>query len=248
MIKAVIIDDEQHCIDSLAMDLSQYCPDVGVIAQYNTAAAAVTGIQKENPQLVFLDVEMPVMNGFQILEALQQINFCIIFTTAYDKFAARAFRLSAIDYLLKPIDIADLKEAVRKAKEKIDNADGMGNILNLLYNNKRPLLQQKIAFPNRDGYEFVEAARIIYCEADGAYTKVILEEGKKLLISRTLGDIEEMLPSANFQRIHHSFVVNISFVTQFLRNDGGYVILKNGEKLSVSKSKKEALMERLGTK
>ena len=134
------------------------------------------------------------MNGFEMLEMLDHIDFCIIFTTAYDKFAARAFRISAVDYLLKPVDAEDLKAAVYKAEEKILSSAGVVNIQNLLHNIKQPAQQQKIALPNRDGYEFVQVNSILYCGAEGAYTKVVFNDKHSLLISRTLGDIEEMLP------------------------------------------------------
>ncbi len=205
-------------------------------------------IKKEKPDLVFLDIEMPWMNGFEMLEMLDDIHFSIIFTTAHDQFAAKAFRISAVDYLLKPIDATDLKEAVKKAQQKIEQQQGQANIENLLRNIKQPSSQQKIALPYRDGYEFVEVAHIIYCQAEGAYTKVFPDTKKYIVVSKTLGDIEELLPIDLFQRIHHSTVVNLDYVTHFVRADGGYVKLQTGESLIVSKSKKEAVMERLGLK
>jgi two-component system LytT family response regulator len=190
---------------------------------------------------------MPWMNGFEMLDVLDEIHFSVIFTTAHDQFAAKAFRISAVDYLLKPIDANDLKEAVKKAQQKVEQ-QGQANIENLLRNIKQPSSQQKIALPYRDGYEFVEVTHIIYCQAEGAYTKVFLDNKKYIVVSKTLGDIEELLPADLFQRIHHSTVVNLDYVTHFVRSDGGYVKLQTGESLIVSKSKKEAVMERLGLK
>lgn len=204
-------------------------------------------IKKEKPDLIFLDIEMPWMNGFEMLDVLDEIHFSVIFTTAHDQFAAKAFRISAVDYLLKPIDANDLKEAVKKAQQKVEQ-QGQANIENLLRNIKQPSSQQKIALPYRDGYEFVEVTHIIYCQAEGAYTKVFLDNKKYIVVSKTLGDIEELLPADLFQRIHHSTVVNLDYVTHFVRSDGGYVKLQTGESLIVSKSKKEAVMERLGLK
>src|ERR1700753_4336645 len=146
MITAIIIDDEQHCINALASDIAKHCSNVEVIAKCNSAKEGLLSIKKLKPQLVFLDVEMPWMNGFEMLEMLDHIDFCIIFTTAYDKFAAKAFRISAVDYLLKPIDVNDLKIAVKKAEEKILSSEGVGNIQNLLHNMRQPAQQQKIAF------------------------------------------------------------------------------------------------------
>jgi two-component system LytT family response regulator len=142
MISAIIIDDEQHCINSLSADLAKHCQSVEILAACNSAKEGILTIKKLKPQLVFLDVEMPWMNGFEMLEMLDHIDFCIIFTTAYDKFAAKAFRISAVDYLLKPIDANDLKIAVKKAEEKILSAAGTINIQNLLHNIRQPEQKQ----------------------------------------------------------------------------------------------------------
>ena len=248
MIRSVIIDDEQNCIDSLAFDLEKHCPNVEILETCTSPKQGLVTIRKQKPDLVFLDVQMPWMNGFEMLEIIEEINFSIIFTTAFDQFAAKAFRLSAIDYLLKPIDTNDLKEAVKKASEKIAHKTGAANIDNLLQNINKPENKQRIAFAGRDGYEFVEIESIIFARAEGAYTHVFLNNKRKLVISKTLSDIEEMLPVNQFQRIHHSTLVNITHVTHFYKSDGGYIVLDNGEKLIVSKSKKESLMERLGLK
>ncbi len=248
MIKAIIIDDETHCVQSLQTDLAIHCKQVDVLASCNSAKEGIMSIRKFEPDLVFLDVEMPWMNGFEMLEIFGKINFSIIFTTAHNEFAAKAFRISAIDYLLKPVDSGDLKEAIQKVEIKMAQGGNFSNIANLLQNIGQPVLQQKIALPQRDGYNFIEVSAIIHCEAEGAYTKIYLNDGKKLLISKTLGDIEEMLPPESFQRIHHSTVVNIDYVSHLIRTDGGYVILKTGEKLLISKARKEALLHRLGLK
>jgi two-component system LytT family response regulator len=248
MIKAIIIDDEQHCIDALKADLSKHCDKVEICATCNSGKEGIFAIKKYKPRLIFLDVEMPWMNGFEMLEMLDHIDFCIIFTTAYDKFAAKAFRISAVDYLLKPIDPNDLKIAVQKAEEKILASEGSVNIQNLLHNIRQPAQQQKIALPNRDGYEFAQASSILYCSAEGAYTKIVFTDKHSLLISRTLGDIEEILPSEIFIRIHHSTIVNINAVTHYQRTDGGYVVINTNEKLMVSKARKETLLQRLGLK
>lgn len=248
MIRSIIIDDEQHCVRALLRDLQQHCPSVEVAEACSSAKEGIMAIKKLNPDLVFLDVEMPWMNGFEMLEVLSEINFSIIFTTAHDEFAAKAFRISAVDYLLKPIDASDLKVAVQKVEHKMEAGSSVEHISNLLRNMRQPSVGQKVALPQREGYEFVDVSTIIYCQAEGAYTKVFIAEKKAMLISRTLGDVEELLPSELFQRIHHSTLVNTTFITHFLRTDGGYVILKNGEKLSVSKAKKEMLLARLGLK
>jgi two-component system, LytTR family, response regulator len=248
MIRSIIIDDEQHCIRALLNDIEKNCPAVEVLDTCNSAKEGMLSIKKNNPDLIFLDVEMPWMNGFEMLEVLGDVKFSIIFTTAHDEFAAKAFRISAVDYLLKPIDSNDLKAAVQKVEKKMDEGSSLKHISNLLSNMKQPSSNQKIALPQREGYEFVDVSSIIYCAAEGAYTKVLMTDKKNFLISRTLGDVEELLPPELFQRIHHSSLVNVEYISQFLRTDGGYVVLKNGEKLSVSKAKKEMLMARLGLK
>jgi len=248
LIKAIVIDDEQNCIDSLVFDLQKHCKEVDVLETCTTPKQGLLAIKKLKPDLVFLDVQMPWMSGFEMLELIDEIDFAIIFTTAFDQFAAKAFRISAIDYLLKPVHINDLKEAVTKASEKILQKSGTDNIANLLQNIKKPEVKQRIAVPGREGYEFIEAGKIIYAKAEGSYTHVFLDDKRKLIISKTLSDIEELLPTEHFQRIHHSTVVNLSHITHLFKTDGGFVVLDNGEKLAVSKSKKESLMERLGLK
>ncbi|HEX7844645.1 MAG TPA: LytTR family DNA-binding domain-containing protein [Chitinophagaceae bacterium] len=248
MIQTLIIDDEINCIESLVFDLKKHCPEVEVIDTSTSSKQGLLSIKKHKPDLLFLDVQMPWMNGFEMLELVENIDFAIIFTTAYDQFAAKAFRLSAIDYLLKPIDVNDLKEAVGKAMERIKQRAGTENISNLLENIKKPVIKQRIAFPGRDGYEFIEGDKIIYAQAEGSYTHVFLNDKRKLIISKTLSDIEEMLPPDNFQRIHHSSLVNLSHVTHLYKSDGGYIMLDNGEKLAISKSRKDSLIEKLGLK
>jgi two-component system LytT family response regulator len=248
MINTLIIDDEQHCINSLVMDLTRNCSNVKILGTCSSAKEGILSIKRLKPQLVFLDVEMPWLNGFEMLEVLPQINFSIIFTTAYDKFAAKAFRLSAIDYLLKPVDTTDLIAAVRKAEERIVTDLGKNNIENLLHNLHQPTHEQKVALPNHDGYAFAPVDSILYCVAEGAYTRIVLKDKPPLLISRTLGDIEEILPAEIFLRIHHSTVVNLNAITHYSRTDGGYVVITTREKLIVSKTRKERLMQHLGLK
>lgn len=247
MLKALIIDDELQSREMLLSDISQHCPGVKVTSVCASGKEGILAIKKEKPDLVFLDIEMPWMNGFEMLELIDRVDFSIIFTTAHDQFAARAFRLSAIDYLLKPIDSKDLKEAVKKAEHKSQLNNNI-HVDNLLKNFRRSDEDQKIALPNRDGYEFVDFKHIVYCSAEGAYTKVFLDNNTHILVSKSLGDIEELLAPEIFQRIHHSTLVNIRCVTHFIRTDGGYVKLTSGEQLPVSKSRKEEVMLKLGLK
>lgn len=248
MIRAIIIDDEASCIESLQYDIAKYCPEVEVILTCQSPKEALMAIRQLKPDLIFLDVQMPWMNGFEMLQILGHIDFAIIFTTAYDQFAARAFRLSAIDYLLKPVDAKDLREAIDKTIGKLNRQGATEHIDNLLQNIRTPEDRQRIAFPGRDGYEFVQISNIVYACAEGAYSHVFLKDHRKLIISKTLSDIEEMLPTSFFQRIHHSTIINIGHVTHFLRTDGAHVVMDTGEKLTVSKSRKDEVMVKLGLK
>ena len=160
MIRSIVIDDEQHCVKALCNDLQKNCPAVEVMASCYSAKEGMLSIKKHHPDLVFLDVEMPWMNGFEMLEVLSDVNFSIIFTTAHDEFAAKAFRISAVDYLLKPIDAGDLKEAVKKVEQKMEQPGNI-HIETLLRNIKKPSTQQKIALPYKEGYEFVRLDELI---------------------------------------------------------------------------------------
>ncbi len=226
-----------------------FCPEVVVVACCHSAKEGLLCINRNSPDLVFLDVEMPWMNGFEMLEILNKdISFKIIFTTAYDQFAAKAFRVSAVDYLLKPVDSTDLISAVEKVKKMAPEKERDPNIGNLLQNMKAPIEQQRIAIPNREGYTFVPVSEIIYCKANGAYTDIILDKGKKLLLSRSLGETEGLLPAEMFERIHHSLIVNIQHINQFKKTSGSFIVMNNGDELSVAKSKKDQLLLRLGVK
>lgn len=246
--KAIIIDDEIHCVKSLMWDLKEVAPEVEVVATASSGEEGMAAINQMQPDVVFLDVSMPSMNGFEMLEKISDINFSIIFTTAYDQYAAKAFRKSAIDYLVKPVDKHELFDAIKKVANQLAKDPDTSPIINLLKNYRQPEALQRIAFPTRDGYEFIHPDHIIYLEAEGSYTKVFLTENRNMLISKSLGDIAEMIPIELFIRIHHSFIVNKESITHFLRTDGGYVQLKTGIKLMVSKSRKNNVLDKLGLK
>jgi len=243
---AIIIDDEPHCISSLKYDLEQFCPDVDVIDTCASGQAGILSIRKHVPDMIFLDIEMPVMNGLQMLEQLgSDFRSHLIFTTAYDRFAATAFRLSAIDYLLKPIDAGDLQEAINKVKRQLEK-DNTGRLHNLQYNFRHSYHEQRVAFPQRDGYDFVDIKDIAYCRADGAYTHITLTNGNRLMLSKTLGEVAAMLPEELFERIHHSTLVNMQMVRQLIKKDGSHLVMNDGTELMISKSRKDQVLQRLG--
>lgn len=249
-IRAIIIDDEEHCIRTLSHDLKAHCPQVTVLGKYTSATEGLEAIFQMQPDLIFLDIEMPHLNGFDLLEKLGDKRSCnVIFTTAYDQFILRALRMSAIDYLLKPIDAQDLLAAVLRCEEHINlHKFTDDRVPNLLYNRASSDQDIRIALPNRTGYEFVYVKDIVYCNADGAYTTLMLSQGRTVFVSRSLGQIESLLPAELFMRIHHSTIVNIDKVAELQRVNGLILVMTGGERLNVSRSKKDQLLLRLGIK
>lgn len=245
MIKALLIDDEPLCLDVLENDLKNHCPEVKVLKKCNSAKEGLKAIKEYKPDLIFLDIEMPWMNGFEMLEVLDNIDFDVIFTTAYDQFAVQAFRISAIDYLLKPIDKKDLLAAVQKVLRKKEPTLSK-NQLDVLMDNMTPSNKShRIALPNKLGFEFVLIKHILYCEADGNYTRFFMENKKKKLISRPMKEVEKMLSDFNFCRIHNSYLINLNQTQRYVRGDGGYVEMMDGTVLNVARSKKEELIAKI---
>jgi two-component system LytT family response regulator len=246
MIKAILIDDEQHCRETLSIQLERYCPEVQLLAACGSAAQGLQAIANHHPEVVFLDVEMPHMNGFEMLQQLDKITFEVIFTTGYDSYAIKAIRFSALDYLLKPVDKDELKKAVAKiSAKKAHSMTQQFDILLEKLENKQTTLQ-KIALPTQDGFELLPVHNIISCESDSNYTNVYLKNGRKILVSRTLKEIEELLEGHCFLRVHHSHVVNLEEVARYIRGEGGYVIMSDNSTINVSRSRKEALLKRFG--
>ncbi|HET9430669.1 MAG TPA: LytTR family DNA-binding domain-containing protein [Chitinophagaceae bacterium] len=248
MIKAVIIDDEQHSIDTLKWKLENYCPDVVVQAAFDSPADGVEYLKKNPPDLLFLDIEMPMLNGFDVLEELgRDLPYNIIFITAYDNFGIQAVKFSALDYLLKPVQNKELKDAIDKHLKKIQQkipAEQIDLLLNNVHAEKKGKVG-KIALASKESIEFVDPQEIICCEANSNYTNVFLAEGRKRVISKTLKEFEDMLSPYQFFRPHNSFLVSLKRVKEFIRGDGGYLVMENKMKIPVSKSKREELMELL---
>ena len=244
MIKALIIDDEQHCCDNLQWQLKQYCPDIEITAICDNAEKGLIQIHKLQPQLIFLDVEMPEMTGFEMLEALKEINFDIIFTTAFDQYAIRAIKFGALDYLVKPIDKDELREAINKHLQH-SQRDALKQLTALLSHIKKSndLSFQKIALPTMHGYELVPLNNIIVCESNNNYTDVRLNNGQHFLISKTLKQIEDLLDMPPFFRVHNSFLVNLQYAIRYVKGEGGYLVLNNDMTVPVARSKKEELLK-----
>ncbi|GJM36107.1 MAG: DNA-binding response regulator [Saprospiraceae bacterium] len=246
MIKAVLVDDERHSVETLAWKLNQFCPKVEVVTQFTDSMEACEYLSKNPPELLFLDIEMPRLNGFELLEKLGTVPFDVIFTTAYDEFGIRAIKFSALDYLLKPVQKDELIEAVEKYTKKNTHHLSSSQLEVLFSNikeeaNGRP---GKIALATKESIEFVFPEEIIVCVSDSNYTMVHLQEGRKKLISRTLKDFESLLNGFSFFRVHHSYLANLNHIHEFIRADGGYLIMTNGMKLPVARTRREELLRK----
>jgi two-component system LytT family response regulator len=244
MIKAILIDDEVHCLDTLNMLMSDYCPEVEVIAQCVSAKKGLEVIEKFHPELVFLDIEMPLMNGFELLEQFKEIPFSIIFTTSYDQYAIKAIRFSALDYLLKPIDPKELAAAVHRVevRKMTPSAEQFRMLIDQIQHKETGFT--KIAVPTSEGFELISVEQVIRCEADDNYTHLYLKNKNKIIACRTLKEMEEQLQDFSFFiRVHHSWIVNLNEVTKYVRGEGGYLITSDGSTVNVSRSRKDALMK-----
>ncbi len=245
MIKAVIVDDEPYSCESLVTLLERYCPGVKVADICYSGDHALTVIPQLQPQIVFLDIEMPRMNGFELLEKLPELKFEIIFTTSYDQYAIKAIRFSALDYLLKPIDREELQRAVQKVTDRLHHPLPQQMEI-LLQKIRQPVSSiQKIALPTMEGLQMIPVDSIISCASDSNYTVLLLKDKQKLIVSRTLKEIEEMLEEYLFLRVHHSHIVNLNEVSKYVKGEGGYVVMSDDSSVDVSRSRKEMLLKKL---
>lgn len=244
MIRCVIVDDENNCIEMLEWLLKTYCPQVTIDAMCSSAEQGLEAINRHKPDVVFLDIEMPRMNGFDMLEQFDKLNFDVVFTTAYDKFAIKAFRYSALNYLLKPIDPDDLKETIRRLEEKqsIPTREQIDLLLQNVKNVSKNTIP-RIALTTNDGMIFVSTQDIVYCEAESNYTNIVLAGGKKIMVSKVLKDIDEALAGPDFFRVHNSFLINLNHIKKFVRGEGGYVVMDDNATISISRSRRQEFME-----
>lgn len=242
-IKAIIIDDEIHGIEALKWELGRAFSEIEIVNTFTSPIKAIKFLESTSVDLVFLDIQMPEMTGFEMLEKLKNINFSVVFVTSYDQFALKAFQHSALDYIIKPADKESLKRALSKFKN--NNQNTANAILKQLEIHKIAIegrLPSKVVFSTKDAFEFINPNDILYCESDSNYCTIYLENSTKLVISKTLKETEEQLCDYGFQRIHQSYLVNLSYVKRFIKTDGGYVELITGKQLPVSKSKKDAFI------
>lgn len=247
MLTAIIIDDETSSRNSLRQKLANHCPDILITGECENGEEGIKVLGDKKPDIIFLDVEMPRMNGFTMLQQLSNKNFEVIFITAYNHYAIQAIKFSALDYLVKPVAVEDLKAAVEKAVQKRKISAGNERLEILLQNlmqEKKEL--QRIAIPSMEGLLFVETGNIIYLEANSNYTCFYLTNNRKVTVTKTLKDFEDLLPSSVFIRIHHSYIINKNLVEKYIKGEGGQVVMKNGTLLDVARRKKEEFMKAIG--
>lgn len=247
MIKAVIIEDELHSRNFLNNLVTEFCPEISIAGMAASVGEAVILIQQTEPQIVFLDIEMQTGTGFDVLQQLQKRNFHVIFTTAYDHYAIKAIKFSAVDYLLKPINLEELQGAVAKAIENIEQKTGENKLELLIKNLRRPAGEDfSISLSTSDGVEFIQLSTIIRLEASGPYTTFFMKDSRKIMVSRNLKEYEMLLTDHGFFRVHNSHIINLKEVRKMIKTDGGYAVMNDDSMITISPKKKEEFMELMG--
>lgn len=240
MIKVILIDDELKAIRSLEWEINSFCKDVEIMATFTSASEAITFLQNNEPDCVFLDVEMPEMDGFQFLDHFNQRDFDVVFITAYNQYAIKAIKENAMDYLLKPIDSDDLIVTIEKVKNSKRNAHSFDALEERL----NAMTSKRVAIPNDGKLIFLDPDDIQYCESDGNYCRIHITNKKPLFITKKLKDIQALLPEAFFFRIHNCYIINLKKVSEYLKTDG-YVILDNQKKIPVSRHRKTDFLNKI---
>jgi two-component system LytT family response regulator len=237
-IKAIIIDDEERARNTLSSLLLNYCPEINILATCSNVPDGVIAINIHKPDVVFLDIEMPDYNGFELLGFFREIDFDIIFVTAYSEYAIKAFEISAVDYILKPIDIDQLKNSVEKLKQKKLHSQ-MQEQIELLKESYKGDDIRKIALSMSNGLTFVEVADIVFLEADGAYTTFFLKDGQKIVVSKKLKFYEDILSNRSFFfRTHRSYFINVNFIKKYSRSENA-ILMDNGTSITISRDRKQ---------
>ena len=246
-LKAILIDDELSSLQNLKQKLTEFCPNVQITATSQRPEEAILLIQQHKPDVIFLDVEMPRMNGFRMLDELNDYDFEIIFTTAYNHYAVDAIRISAFDYLMKPISIGELQSAVSRLAEQQwgktkDRLDILKNSLSI-----SKTQEEKIAVPTGEGLEFIPIKTIVHIESSSNYCKLFFTNGKSLLVTKLLKDFEDMLVPYNFFRIHNSHLINLVYIKKYIRGEGGQVVMEDGTVLDVARRKKDEFLRMISS-
>lgn len=249
-LSAIIVDDEPQNIEVLEKMILKFCTGVKIVGTANRISDAKKMVEQFNPEIVFLDVELPGENGFDLIESLDEIDFHVIFTTAHADYAVKAIKFAALDYLLKPISVQELREAVEKAKNDIANSDIVkqeGKKIDALIDNvgSGKVELNRIALPTSDGLEFYNLKDVIYVEADRSYCKFVLIDKQKIIVSKAMKEFESILESANFLRVHKSSIVNISHIRKYLRGKGGSLVMSDGSLVNIAVRKKEMVLKHI---
>ena len=243
MIRSIIIDDEFESRNTILNILNNYCENISVEAQAENVKDAFKKINELKPDVVFLDIQMPDGTGFDLLEKFHKIDFQVIFITAYDQFALKAIKCSALDYILKPVDPVQLIEAVKKLTNTDDDFTVLTKKINTLLRNKNGF--ERISLPTFEGFRFINLKDIIRCEADNNYTNFYLSSGEMIVVTKTLKIYEEALSDLDFIRVHQSHLVNIKYVDQYVKGDGGTIIMVDGSEVEVSRRRKDDFLEKM---
>lgn len=247
MIRALLIDDEPKNNRILKLMLEEFCPQVQIEGQADNAEDGIKLIKEMEPDLVFLDIEMPYGSGFDLLDKLKPVRFEIIFITAFNNYSLKAIKYSALDYLLKPVNIDELIAAVAKASEKVESRNVNARIENLLYNLKKPQQGlQKIALPSKEGYVFIALSDIIRCESKSGYTTFFIKDMEKIVSSKNIKEYEPLVTDDIFFRVHNSHIINLNFVKKYHKGRGGYIEMEDGTLIEVATRRKDELMARFG--
>jgi len=240
---ALIIEDEPQAISALKQELSLHCPEVTILDTAQNVVDGISKVKQHQPDLIFLDIQLSDGLGFDILQEFDRINFKIIFTTAYSQYAIKAIKFSALDYLLKPIDATELKKAVAKSTEQ--NQSKINKKIELFLHNQNNN-NKRIALQTSDGVFIHEVTTIIRCNSEGNYTHIHFTDGSKLLIAKTMKEFDELLSPYNFERIHHSHLINMNHLNSYINKDGGYVVMSDKKTLPVAQRKKSEFLKKLG--
>jgi two-component system, LytTR family, response regulator len=250
-IKAIIVDDEQHCIDALQTMLQKKCPEVTVLGGVNSVREAKELIIELQPDVVFLDVEMPHQNGFELLKMFDKITFDVIFTTAYEQYALKAIKFNALDYLLKPFSVKELQDAIQKCisrRNAVNSGQPEATIspLEVFLQNMKTLHQthKKIALPTINGLVFMPVQNIVRCESTGNYTRIFFTDKKNLMVSRPLKEFEELLTDVDFFRVHNSHLINLQQMQSYIQGEGGFALMSDGTQVEISRRRKADFLKK----
>lgn len=242
-IKAILVDDEYNSLQNLQQKITEFCPDISIVALAEKPEDAILQIRLQKPDVIFLDIEMPRMNGLRMMNELPDFNGEIIFTTAYNHYAVDAIRISAFDYLVKPVSIADLQNAVtRLVKYRQSETKERLEVLRQSMSESKSQ-EDKIAVPTSEGFEFIQIKNIVHIESSSNYSKIFFADGKNLLVTKLLKDFEDLLLPYKFYRVHNSHLINLAFIKKYIRGEGGQVVLQNGDVVDVARRKKEEFLK-----